>query len=102
MLRSVLVCEARTDDIGYTTAKRLQDAGIPVTVIMDNAVAYFMETVDLVLLGAEGIVENGGVINKVVGVLLRIEGVRWEAIKFLLLHTSSKSLCILLLRVSSL
>jgi translation initiation factor eIF-2B subunit alpha len=62
---SVLVCEARTDDIGYTTAKRLQDAGIPVTVIMDNAVAYFMETVDLVLLGAEGIVENGGVINKV-------------------------------------
>lgn len=62
---SVLVCEARTDDIGYSTAKRLQEGGIPVTVIMDNAVAYFMETIDLVLIGAEGIVENGGIINKV-------------------------------------
>ena len=32
---------------------------------MDAAAAYFMEDVDIVLVGAEAVVENGGVINKV-------------------------------------
>jgi len=62
---SVLVAEARPDEIGCVTAKRLHAANIPVTLIMDAAVAYFMECVDLVLIGAEGIVENGGIINKI-------------------------------------
>lgn len=39
--------------------------GIPVTVILDSAVGYYMERVDLVLLGAEGVVESGGIVNKV-------------------------------------
>lgn len=59
------MAEARPDEIGYCTAKRLHDANIPVTLIMDAAVAHFMERVDLVLMGAEAIVENGGIINKV-------------------------------------
>jgi len=32
---------------------------------MDSAVAYIMDKVDLVLVGAEGIVENGGIVNKI-------------------------------------
>ena len=51
--------------IRYTLASRLEAAGIKVTVIMDAAAAYFMEDVDIVLVGAEAVVENGGVINKV-------------------------------------
>lgn len=62
---SVVVTEGRPDFAGFKTAKELSRAGIPVTVILDSAVGYYMEKVDLVLLGAEGVVENGGIINKI-------------------------------------
>ena len=62
---SVIVTEARPDDIGYITAKTLQESKVPVKIVMDSAVAYIMDKVDLVLVGAEGIVESGGIINKV-------------------------------------
>lgn len=39
--------------------------GIPTTVILDSAVAYYMEQVDIVIVGAEGVVENGGIVNSV-------------------------------------
>jgi translation initiation factor eIF-2B subunit alpha len=61
---TVVVTEARPDDIGYQTAKRLRDANIPVNLITDAAVAHYMDRIDLVIVGAEGIVENGGIINK--------------------------------------
>ena len=35
------------------------------TVVLDAAVGYIMEDVDLVLVGAEAVVENGGVINRI-------------------------------------
>lgn len=44
---------------------QLKQEGIPSTVILDSAVGYIMEKVDLVLVGAEGVVESGGIINKV-------------------------------------
>lgn len=43
----------------------LSEAKIPVTIIIDSAVAYHMHKVDFVLSGAEGVVENGGIINKI-------------------------------------
>ncbi|NWV05835.1 EI2BA factor, partial [Ptilonorhynchus violaceus] len=46
-------------------AKALRNLNIPVTVILDAAVGYIMEKVDLVLVGAEGVVESGGIINKI-------------------------------------
>lgn len=33
------------------------------TLILDTGVAYVMERVDMVLCGAEGVVESGGIIN---------------------------------------
>lgn len=54
---------------GPPAAKQLSDAGVPVNLIQDAAIAYFMEQVDCVLVGAEGVTENGGIINKV-GTLL--------------------------------
>ena len=43
---------------------RLTDWDVPVTVIPDSAVAFYMGKVDMVLVGAQGVVENGGVLNK--------------------------------------
>ena len=41
----------------------LRARGVPVAVIGEGAVAYAMGEVDMVFSGAEGVVENGGVIN---------------------------------------
>lgn len=46
-------------------AEKLQVKGIPVTVIPDAAVGYVMERVDLVMVGAEAVVESGGIINTI-------------------------------------
>ncbi|XP_060641515.2 translation initiation factor eIF2B subunit alpha [Anolis sagrei] len=62
---SVYVTESQPDRAGQTMAEALTKLGIPVTVILDAAVGYIMERVDLVIVGAEGVVENGGIINKI-------------------------------------
>lgn len=46
-------------------AEDLGKSGIQCTVILDAAVGMIMERVDFVLLGAEGVVESGGIINKI-------------------------------------
>jgi translation initiation factor eIF-2B subunit alpha len=47
------------------STKTLRKAGIPATVILDTAVGYIIDKVDAVFVGAEGVVENGGLINAV-------------------------------------
>lgn len=42
----------------------LRAKGVPVATISEGAVAYAMGKVDLVIVGAEGVVENGGVISR--------------------------------------
>lgn len=44
--------------------QELQAEGIECTLILDSAVGYVMETVDLVFVGAEGVVESGGIVNR--------------------------------------
>ncbi|KAJ1918083.1 translation initiation factor eIF-2B subunit alpha [Mycoemilia scoparia] len=61
----VYVTESRPDCSGIKTAQELRSLDIPTKVILDTAVGYIIEKVDLVLVGAEGVVENGGLINKV-------------------------------------
>lgn len=46
-------------------AKIFCEAGIPTTVILDSAVGKYLEFVSLCLVGAEGVMENGGIVNKV-------------------------------------
>lgn len=60
---NVICTEGRPDNTGAEMAKELVPAGIPVTLILDSGVAYMMETVDMVLVGADGVVESGGIIN---------------------------------------
>lgn len=62
---NVFVAESQPDKSGYQTYEALQKLGIPSTVILDSAVGYVMEKVDLVLVGAECVVESGGIINKI-------------------------------------
>lgn len=45
--------------------KNLKSEGIPCTLILDSAIGYVMEQVDFVMVGAEGVVESGGIVNKV-------------------------------------
>lgn len=61
----IVVLEGRPDAAGARAAKFYsQEAQIPTTVVLDSAMGYIMEKVDIVLVGAEGVVENGGVVNK--------------------------------------
>jgi len=48
----------------------LKALDIPCTLILDSAVGYIMERVDMVMVGAECVVESGGIINKVSYILL--------------------------------
>lgn len=47
------------------THKILTAAGIPCTVVLDSAVGYVMERVDMVLLGCEAVVESGALVSSV-------------------------------------
>eukprot|EP01094_Clydonella_sp_ATCC50884_P019222 TRINITY_DN3708_c0_g1_i2.p1 TRINITY_DN3708_c0_g1~~TRINITY_DN3708_c0_g1_i2.p1 ORF type:complete len:320 (-),score=106.05 TRINITY_DN3708_c0_g1_i2:249-1208(-) len=62
---SVLVTESRPDNSGYDMVTELHKHGIPTTLIMDSAAAHLMQKIDFVLVGAEAVVENGGIINKI-------------------------------------
>lgn len=62
---SVIVTEGRPDDAGFKTCKALSAAEIPTRMVLDSAMGFTMEKVDMVLVGAEGVVENGGIINKI-------------------------------------
>lgn len=44
----------------------LKALDIPCTLILDSAVGYIMERVNMVMVGAECVVESGGIINKVI------------------------------------
>ena len=56
-------------------ANELEASGIHTTLIPDSSVGYFMSHVNLVLMGAEAVVETGGILNKLgslqIGVLAK-------------------------------
>lgn len=45
--------------------EQLHDQNIDTEMILDAAIGYIMERIDLVLVGAEGVLASGGIINKV-------------------------------------
>lgn len=54
-----------TDGTGEEMHRQLEASNIPCTLILDSAMGYVMEQVDMVMVGAEGVVESGGIINKI-------------------------------------
>ncbi|CAH2085653.1 unnamed protein product [Euphydryas editha] len=61
----VFVTMSCPDNSGVRMHKELVAAGIEATLILDSAVGYIMEQMDIVMIGAEGVTESGGIINKV-------------------------------------
>ncbi|XP_059143307.1 translation initiation factor eIF-2B subunit alpha-like [Physella acuta] len=62
---TVYVTESNPDKSGYQMEKELSKLGIPTSVILDFGIGYVMEKVQLVMVGAEGVMESGGIINKI-------------------------------------
>lgn len=48
-----------------TAVSELQASGIPCAAVLDSAVGFILDKVDMIFVGAEGVVENGGIINQV-------------------------------------
>lgn len=61
----IIVTEGCPSGDGRVAAERYAAAGIPTSLILDCAVGSVMDQVDLCLVGAEGVMENGGIVNKV-------------------------------------
>ncbi|XP_072973863.1 uncharacterized protein [Typha angustifolia] len=59
----VLCTEGRPDRTGLRFSNELSALGVPVKLLIDSAVAYAMDEVDMIFVGADGIVESGGIIN---------------------------------------
>ncbi|KYH27552.1 ribose 1,5-bisphosphate isomerase [Halalkalicoccus paucihalophilus] len=63
-LDQLIVLESRPDREGLHVAEGLADA-LDVTVTLDAAVSHIMDRVDIVLVGADTVLADGSVINKV-------------------------------------
>ncbi|MDE1863425.1 MAG: hypothetical protein KGI33_11020 [Thaumarchaeota archaeon] len=61
---SVLACKTEPRGQGIKTAMELAKGKIPVTLIEDNAIGFFIKDVDMVIVGADAL-RKDGVINKI-------------------------------------
>jgi ribose 1,5-bisphosphate isomerase len=61
----VYATETRPRFQGRITAEKLAGMGVPVTLIADAAVRYYMNEVDRVIVGADVVSANGAVVNKI-------------------------------------
>ena len=60
----VLVCESRPENSGVDMANELIENGIEAQVILDFSIGYYIKDIDCVLVGADAVCENGGIINR--------------------------------------
>jgi len=61
----VICTETRPVFQGRVTAREMLELGVKTVLIVDSAARYFMNQVDLVILGADAITSEGNVINKI-------------------------------------
>ncbi|GLT59994.1 hypothetical protein SLA2020_327850 [Shorea laevis] len=59
----VFCTEGRPDGAGLRLSNELAKLDVPVKLLIDSAVAYSLDEVDMVFVGADGVVESGGIIN---------------------------------------
>lgn len=60
-----LITESRPDNSGEIMASYLIQNGIEAKIILDISVGFFMKDIDCILVGADAVCENGGIINKI-------------------------------------
>lgn len=61
---SVVACETEPLEQGIRTVKELAAAKIPVTLIGDNAIGFFIKGIDIVVIGADAM-RKEGLVNKI-------------------------------------
>ncbi len=61
----VYATEVRPQNQGLLTIRTLNEAGIRTNYIVDSAVRYFINEIDLVIVGADAVAVNGAVVNKI-------------------------------------
>lgn len=61
----IICTETRPVFQGLITVKEMLDLGVKTTLIVDSAARFFMNQVDLVIVGADAITSEGNVINKI-------------------------------------
>jgi len=61
----VFATESRPKRQGHITVRQLAEKGLNVTMIVDSAARYFMNSIDVVVVGADTVASNGAVINKI-------------------------------------
>ncbi|XP_054743799.1 translation initiation factor eIF-2B subunit alpha [Anastrepha obliqua] len=61
----VYVAQGGPGNSGAQMVADLERAGISSTLILDSAIGYVMESMDFVMVGAEAVVESGGIINRI-------------------------------------
>ncbi|WP_284014144.1 ribose 1,5-bisphosphate isomerase [Halobaculum litoreum] len=62
---SAIVKETRPRNQGHITATELREMGVDVTLVVDSAARRYLDDVDHVLVGADSIAADGGVVNKI-------------------------------------
>ncbi|MHC1626086.1 MAG: ribose 1,5-bisphosphate isomerase [Methanoculleaceae archaeon] len=62
---TVYATEVRPRNQGLLTIRALNSAGIRTNYIVDSAVRYFMNEIDLVITGTDAVAVNGAVVNKI-------------------------------------
>jgi translation initiation factor 2B subunit (eIF-2B alpha/beta/delta family) len=72
MVSKVYVCEARPAFEGRRLAELLADSGISTQIISEAGIAFYMNDVDFVCSGADGIFQDGTFINKIGTAVLAI------------------------------
>lgn len=75
---------ASTEAEGMETVRALRSKGVPVATIPESAVAYSLGKADMVIVGAEGVVENGGIVSRMgtyqIGLLAKAMGKPFYAV----------------------
>lgn len=61
----VLVTESRPENSGLEMCKEIIENGIEARSILDISVGYYIKDIDCVVVGADAVCENGGIINRI-------------------------------------
>ncbi|KAL7023160.1 hypothetical protein ACKWTF_012508 [Chironomus riparius] len=61
----VYVTMSSIDNEGFQMVEDLKTLNIDSTLILDASIGYIMESIDFVFCGAEGVMESGGIINRI-------------------------------------
>jgi eIF-2B alpha/beta/delta-like uncharacterized protein len=64
-VKNVVVTESRPQMEGRNLAERLAGMGVNVLLVVDAAAAMFMESADVAVVGADSVLHDGGIVNKV-------------------------------------